>query len=318
MTTLNRRRVLQAGIALGTGIALGGTGLVHGEAKKRKMTVDLVCGGLGIRATLPEAIELAHRHGFESVAPAAGYLASLSDGQMEDFLGDLKAKGLVWGADGLPVQFRYDDAQFNEGMKNLPGACKAWQRAGVTRVGTWLYPMSDELTYMQHFKQHVRRLGAVARVLKDHGLRFGLEYVGTKTLWTSKKHPFIHSMAEAKDLIAAIGEPNVGFVLDSWHWSMAGETEADLLTLKNKDVVAVDLNDAPRGVPIDRQIDSIRELPAATGVLDTVTFVNALAKIGYDGPVRAEPFNQTVKELPADEAAAVTAKAIKKAFALIR
>ena len=34
-------------------------------------------------------------------------------------------------------------------------------------------------------------------------------------------------MAEMKDLIAAINRPNVGFVLDSWHWYTAGEGEAE-------------------------------------------------------------------------------------------
>lgn len=111
--------------------------------------------------------------------------------------------------------------------------------------------------------------------------------------------------------------PNVGFVLDSWHWYTAGETEEDLLTLANEDVVAVDLNDAPDGIPVDEQMDLRRRLPATTGVIDLRTFLGALVKMGYDGPVRAEPFDPTLRELPADEAVARTAEAMKRAFALI-
>ena len=44
-----------------------------------------------------------------------------------------------------------------------------------------------------------------ARVLRDHEQRFGLEYVGPKTSWTAKRYPFVHSMAETKELIAEIG-----------------------------------------------------------------------------------------------------------------
>src|SRR6516162_2117888 len=87
---------------------------------KRAMTMDLVCGNLGVNADLPTAIELAHSHGFESVAPDAGHLGRLSDGQLSDLLGELKAKSLTWGAAGLPVEFRGDDPTFRAGMVELP------------------------------------------------------------------------------------------------------------------------------------------------------------------------------------------------------
>jgi sugar phosphate isomerase/epimerase len=57
------------------------------------------------------------------------------------------------------------------------------------------------------------------------------------------------------ELIAEIGTANVGVILDSWHWWQAGDTEADLLTLTAKDIVSVDLNDAPAGVAKEEQQD---------------------------------------------------------------
>ena len=124
-------------------------------------------------------------------------------------------------------------------------------------------------------------------------------------------------MAKTKELIAEIGQDNVGFVLDAWHWYNARETEADLLSLENRDVVACDLNDAPAGIPIDQQRDGVRELPCATGVIDLKVFLGALLKIGYDGPVRAEPFNKALRDMPNEDAMAATAAAMKKAFALV-
>jgi sugar phosphate isomerase/epimerase len=156
-------------------------------------------------------------------------------------------------------------------------------------------------------------------VLGDHGFRFGLEYVGPKTSWSSQKFPFVHTMVEMKELLAAMGRDNVGFVLDSWHWYTAGETVDDLLTLKDCDIVAVDLNDAPAGIAVDKQMDLSRELPCATGVIDVAGFLNALNKIGYDGPVRAEPFNKPLYQMANNDLkVAATAKAMKKAFALIK
>src|SRR5262249_44867481 len=145
----------------------------------------------------------------------------------------------------------------------------------------------------------------------------GLEYVGPRTSWTASRYPFIHTLAEMRELIAEIGRENVGLVLDSWHWYTAGETAADLRGLTNREVVACDLNDAPRSVPLDQQRDGVRELPCSTGVIDLRAFLSTLAAIGYDGPVRAEPFNATLRTLPAEEAVAATARAMKRAFALI-
>jgi sugar phosphate isomerase/epimerase len=230
----------------------------------------------------------------------------------------MKAKKLAFGAAGLTVDFRKDDQTLEAGLKELPALAQALQKAGVTRVGTWLSPTHETLTYLQNFTQHARRLREVATVLAGSGLRLGLEYVGPKTSWTARRYPFIHTMAETRELLAEIGKPNVGFVLDSWHWYTAGETQADLRSLKNEDIVAVDLNDAPAGIPVDQQMDLSRELPLATGVIDVATFLNTLNQLGYDGPVRAEPFNAALRKLPPEEALAATIAAMQKAFALIR
>jgi sugar phosphate isomerase/epimerase len=303
--------------ALGAGALIGRAALAAEGSSRRKMTIDLVCGNLGVRADLPTAVSLAHANGFESVAPDATYLGKLSDGELQAFLGDLKSKHLTWGAAGLPVDFRGDDGPFREGLKKLPDFAASLKRAGATRVGTWVRSGHESLTYMANFHQHAERLRAVAAIVGDHGLRLGLEYVGPKTSWTAARYPFIHSMAEMRDLISEIGRDNVGLVLDSWHWHTAGETEADIRALSARDVVACDLNDASPQLPVDQLRDLLRELPAATGVINLKAFLNALVAIGYDGPVRAEPFNATLRTMPAELAVATTARAMKKAFALI-
>ena len=175
---------------------------------------------------------------------------------------------------------------------------------------------SRNFSYLQNFRSHAYRLRACAQILKDHGQKLGLEYLGPMTLWRRERHAFIHSLNEMKELIAAIGTGNVGIQLDSWHWFTADETEADLLTLRNEDIITVDLNDAPQGIALDKQIDSARELPAVTGVIPIKAFLDALRKIGYDGPVHAEPFNAALRALPREEACAATSAAMKKAFAL--
>lgn len=316
MKRLTRRDFLaQAGCAAVIGLGVGTLSAAISPNEKRKMTIDLVCGSIGVSANQVDAIDLAARNGFESVGADGAYLAKLSPQELADLLENMKTRRIVFGAAGLPVDFRQDELRFRESMRGLEQIALGLKRAGVDRMTTWLTPSHGELTYMQNFRQHAARLRQIANLLKDSGVRLGLEYVGPKTSWSSRRYPFIHTLAEMKELISEIGTGNVGYLLDSWHWWHAGDTLDDILTLRPADVVAVDLNDAPADVPKDQQPDGKRELPCATGVIDVAPFLGALQRLGYDGPVRAEPFNQALRAMPREEAVAATARALKKAFA---
>ena len=302
------RRMFVAGAA-GAGFAL--LGRSHG------MSIHLSCGALGIKASQTEAIDYAARYGFDVVDADGRYLGDLPASDLTRLLDAMRSKNVGWAMAGFPTEFRKDDAAFADSIKALPAFAAGVERAGVKRVTTWISPNSADLTYMENLKTHARRLREAAGILKDHGLRFGLEYVAPKTLWSTKRYPFVHTMAEMKELIAEIDRPNVGFVLDSWHWYTAGETKKDLLTLRADQVVSVDLNDAPAGVAIDQQMDGKRELPAATGVIDVASFLGALQAMGFDGPVRAEPFNDAVRKMAPAEALVATKAAMDKAFAQV-
>jgi sugar phosphate isomerase/epimerase len=317
-TPLTRRQFLVASAA--TGIALSKSGKLLAattSAPERTFYAILSLGRLGFKASFPESVELATRHGFEGLDPDAGYLASLNDDALHRLLDDLKNRNLKFGAAGLPVEFRNDPETFNSDLKKLPAKAAVLQRAGIWRVSTWVLPCSDDLTYLQNFRQHAERLRLCAQVLADHGQRLGLEYVSPRTLWRSEKHPFVHTLSEMKELLVAIGTDNLGIQLDSWHWFNAQETQQDLLTLRGQDVITVDLNDAPTGLTLDQYHDDSRELPAATGVIPVKQFLDALLQIGYDGPIQAEPFNAALRAVPVKQACAAASDAMKKAFGLM-
>lgn len=300
-----------------TAATASGLSLFAGSTGGRRMKISLNCGALGVRVSFSEAVELAARYGFEAVTPDVGALVSMSDAEIDELKQRLADHGLVLGAAGLPVEFRKDADTFRSGLDRLSGAAEALRKAGCSRMGTWILPGSAELTYLQNFRLHTERLTAIAGVLDKHGILLGLEYVAPRTSWMTQRFPFIRTMAETKDLIREIGRPNVGFVLDSWHWWHAEETEQEILSLRNEEVVVVDLNDAPEGIPKEEQLDSKRRLPAATGVIPVKEFLGALVQIGYDGPVRAEPFDDSLARLQPEKAVAETAEAMKRAFSLI-
>jgi sugar phosphate isomerase/epimerase len=287
-------------------------------AAARKMKMCLNTGNIGVRANLAESIDMAAKYGFEAVDPNLKELAALSDGAMSELLAGLKSRKLEFGSYAQSVPVTQTDEKFAAFIKDLEGTARTLQRAGMKRMVTWLSSSDNNLTYLQNFRLHAKRIGEAATVLGNYGVSLGLEYIGPKTGWSRGKYPFIHTLATMKELIAETGKPNLGYLLDAWHWYNAGDTVADLLTLKNQDIVAVHINDAPAGIPVNEQVDNRRALPLATGVIDIAGFMNAINDVGYDGPVAAEPMSAELRALPPDQALAQTAESVKKAFALIK
>jgi sugar phosphate isomerase/epimerase len=285
-----------------------------GRVPPRKMRICLSPGMIGVRANMTDSIRLAGQYGFEAIEPVLGELAVLSDSAMDQLREELKGKGLALGAAGTATPIGRSQEQFGAWLGELPKLAAALQRAGGKRMVTWISCGDAKLTYRENFRLHARRVGEIATVLDNHGLSFGLEYIGPKTSWTRQRYPFIHTMQEMKELIAETGKRNVGFLLDSWHWYTAGESPADILSLRNEQIVGVHLNDAPAGIPVDQQVDNRRALPATTSVIDIAGFLGALLQVGYDGPVAAEPFDAELGKLPPDQALQSTIDAIRKAF----
>ncbi len=276
------------------------------------MFANLNPGHLGIRTDFAGRIDLARRHGFTGIDVPVGGLLEDDPDVGRRMLADA---GLRPGGCDLPVEFRKDDAAYRDSAEGFEHYCQTAERLGVTRCVTWLMPCHDELPYRENFELHVDRLRPLAATLAEHGLRFGIEFVGPVTLRRTRKYEFVHTIDQALELADAIGS-DTGLLLDSWHWYTSHATTDDIRTKLPGRVVYVHVNDAPPDVPVDEQLDNVRRLPCTTGVIDAAAFMQALDAIGYDGPVTAEPFDDSLKALPPDEAAAKTGEAVHKILAL--
>ena len=288
-----------------------------GALGERQFKLSLNPGAIGVKTTQAQLLSIAVEHGFEAIIPFPKELAKMDKAQIGDLKQEMRSKDITWGSASLPLQFRNDEATFQKDLKALPALAEAVQRAGGTRMNTWIMPTHKTLSYLDNFKEHKKRLRQIGRIIGHFGLDLGLEYVGPKTLMARDRFAFIRTMKEVQALIEAIGLANVKIQLDSFHWFCAGESVADLLTLSKDDIVTVDLNDARAGFTADEQLDGKRELPLGSGVVDLKGFLGALVQIGYDGPIRAEPFNQPLRDMPDQEALKATYVAMRKAFDLV-
>lgn len=275
------------------------------------MFKSLSVGAIGVKADLAVSAELAARHGFDAVHLNLREVAALGAGQTAEILANAGVRAAGFG---LPIQYRQSDAEFDAALSELAGLLPAAQALGLTRTTTWVPSWHDTLDFAANYAFLRGRFGRIAALLRDHGIRFGLEFLGPKTLRDGHPYEFIHTMDGMLAFCDEIGTGNVGLLLDAYHWYTAGGTLADLARLTDAAIVDVHVNDAPAGVPLDKQLDSVRGLPGETGVIGVPAFLRAVAAIGYTGPVMVEPFSQRVRELPPEDAVRVTGEALNKVW----
>ena len=252
----------------------------------------LVAGG---KLAWPEFARLASHLGYGG-ADVMGSAQADGAEKTRALLKDLKLKPAVLG---FPVEFRKDDEAFRASLPKLDEAARFAADIGCPRMQTWLMSSSDtpkaelRATYKQRFQ-------ASAEVLAKHNVRLALEFLGPLHIRKSKPHEFIFRMNEMVEFAREVG-PNVGVLLDSWHWHHSGGKIADILAAGKERVITVQVADAPAMDP-EQILDNERLMPGE-GIIDFTAFFQALKKIGYDANISPEVFGRGLKFMPPEEGA---------------
>jgi sugar phosphate isomerase/epimerase len=223
-------------------------------------------------------------------------------------LDELKIKPAVVN---LPVEFRKDDDTFRKDLDRLADSSSFAGALGCPRMITWIMPSSrtpkPELRAL-----YLKRFSACADVLARSHVRLGLEFLGPLHLRRAEPIEFIWRMPEMLAFARECG-PNVGLLLDVWHWHHAGATTEDILKAGKDGIVHVHLSDAPN-IPPDQIRDDQRLMPGE-GVINLVGFFRALRDIGYADAMSVEVFGRGLKDMPPEEGARLgldSARAVMK------
>lgn len=277
------------------------------------MYISLNTGAIRLSVSFRDALRLAQAHSFPALdLPIPELVRLVEETSLEEIQDQLAQAFIRPGGWGLPIEFRRDEATYQDGLQALPRYAALAQALGCTRTFTYILPFSDELDYAANMSFHVERLRPVAQILEDHGIRLAIEFVGPKTLRQGHRYEFIHTIDGAIELGNQLGTHNVGILLDSYHWYTSHSTVADIEQLYADQVVYVHVNDAPPKRQIDEQLDGERLLPGDSGVINITGFLQALQRIHYDGPVVVEPFSAELSALPPDERVHATRASLRK------
>jgi sugar phosphate isomerase/epimerase len=200
----------------------------------------------------------------------------------------------------LPVSWRDDEESFRSDMQRFADLVDVAAAIGATRCCTWLLP--NFTTPPAETRRWLgERFRWIARLLADRGLRFGLEFIGPAHFRADPGFTFLYRMEDMLAFAEELG-PNVGVLVDSFHWYCLSGTRDALAALPADRLVYAHINDAP-DLPRDEQRDDRRLLPGQ-GVIDLAGFLHGLQDVGYDGPVGIEVDGPALQDLSADDAAA--------------
>ena len=249
---------------------------------------------------------LAKKYGFTAIEAGA---QEIIDNGVENVKALLEKHGMKISSGNLPFSpMGVDDAAYAAAMEKLPEQCAAISAVGCDRVIMWIIPASDTLTKEENYAKHIERFGPVAKVLKEYGIRLGMEFIGPYTGRKNRKYEFIYTAEEMLELAKDCGD-NVGLLFDIYHWHTGANNRDvfDHIPDESK-IVLVHVNDAAFGAT-EELPDSPRMLPGETGVIDAAFVMQGLRKLGYTGPVVAEPFSTKLPTLESDDARVACVKA---------
>jgi sugar phosphate isomerase/epimerase len=279
---------------LGSAAALGLAARV-GAAAPAKMYVSLNGSLTGGKVQWPEFVRLAAKVGYGGVDVNLGAAMKDGVGPTRALLAETKMQPAYAN---LPVTFTRDDETFRKGMGGLDDAAKFVAAIGCRKMVAVLPPASD--TPKEEYRKLMKaRLAQAGKVLAGSDVRLGLEFLGPQHFRTGRQE-FIWRMPDTLAFAKELG-PNIGILLDVWHWHLAGATAADIVAAGNSRIVTVHVSDC-KDIPPAEVRDNQRLLPGE-GVIDYVSFFDALKKIGYTGAVSPEPLGRIPKEASAEDGA---------------
>lgn len=268
------------------------------------MYICLNRGTTGGGLPLEEFVGIAAAGGFAGADVELGWAERHGQAELRDLYA---ARHMRFGGWGPPVDQRTEPARRDEGLKHLAAQATIARALAIDSCATWVMPSSD-LPFIENWNLHVERLKPVARVLGDHGLRLGLEFVSPWHIRRAKKHEFIYTPGLMLELADAVG-PNVGLVVDFWHVHWSATPWVQIGEIPKEKIVWCHWSDAP-DVPPEQARDNRRLLPGQ-GVIDFKAAFAALKHAGFDGPVSLEAFH-VVSDLPPADAARKAWKACEK------
>lgn len=249
---------------------------------------------LGISGRQSELIELALTYGFKGIDVDMTDMVKRSQRtDFEDASKYLRAADILIGGFNADVPLDADDAVFNTQLAALHPLAETAAKLNATRAFTVLPAGTDRMPIHEYFEFLRNRLEQMGKILAGQQIQLGVGINAAADSAEGKQYEAVRNVESLIALVKSISTKNVGFVVDSWHWTVGGGTLEQLKSVEPERVVIVRLADLAAEADQAAAKVSDRVVPAVSGRIDQVGIVKWLSETGFAGPVL--PCSSTAK-----------------------
>ena len=248
------------------------------------MYKSLCTDGLGVSIRQNELIEFALTFGYKGIEIDMDDMVGRAEKMGDEFATQfVNAANVEISTFELPIDFGATDEDFAAQAGKLDKVCELAKSIGAKHCYITVASTHPALQYQENFERHSSRIADVAGKLEAVGTKIGLQFAAGGTAGDDMR--FVHQPDEILALVKSIGHDNVGFVLDSWNWQVAGGTLSGIKELDLSRVFEVRLGDPEEGFDASSVDRSKRLEPGKNSSSLCQSTLDWLVESEYEGPV---------------------------------
>ncbi len=240
-------------------------------------------GATTLKADLATDIAVAGKAGFDFVEIwAAKLMGYLERGGLPALRRDLKRAGVEAATLNSVEHVTFNDPSGHIRMlEDFQRFCRVAEAINAETVIVVPSPRPKGVSLASIERESVRVLRELSRIARPYGVRLAYEFLGFADCT-------VNTLAQCAEIVDKVARPNVGLVLDTFHFFAGGSTVASIREVNPEKIFIVHINDVERA-PRRKMHDALRLYPGK-GILPLTSILRALKAIGYTGRVSVEIF----------------------------
>ncbi len=240
-------------------------------------------GATTLKADLATDIAVAGKAGFDFIEIwAAKLIGYLDRGGLDALRRDLRKARVTPATLNSVERITFNDPSGHIRMlEDFGRLCRVAEAIGCETILVVPSPRPKGASNQAVERESVRVLRELSRMAKPHGVRLAYEFLGFADC-------SVNSLAQCAAIVEKVARPNVGLVLDTFHFFAGGSTLASIRQVDPRDIFMVHLNDVERA-PRRKMHDALRLYPGK-GIIPLPGILKALRGIGYAGKMSVEIF----------------------------
>lgn len=264
-------------------------------------------GATTMKADLETDIRAASEAGFDRLEIWASKLRAFLESRSTADLNDLFAAHNLspYSINSIErITFR-DPDKHRSLLAECDDLCRVAEEIRCPYVVVVPSPLPPGVGRPEVIEESSRVLGELGGIASKRGVGLAFEFLGQPDC-------SVQTLALADEIVREVGQPNVGLVIDSFHFYAGGSTIESIDALDPSRLFIFHINDA-EDRPREQLEDRHRLLPGL-GILPLNEIVAALRRIGYDRVASVEIFRPEYWERNPFELAREARAAVERAL----